>query len=204
MNVVSFCSSLSIPCWLCQWQSGGLAGSLVWPSMSVLMLKSFIYSRCCLLMLIWIILLIIPQWICRGPLLLEVPVLDDSSLKVCCYCRSLEQWRVITAEEQLCSFWHVNWMKVYRKWFVLAFNWWHEIFLPFLSSLILLSVDLLSRSMRCGLGLFLWLKAAGTLSIRALLRPGAVMCLSSSQYVRSGISPVMWTSLRLHNNEPVF
>lgn len=50
MNVLFFCSSQSICCWLCQRQSSGLPGSLVSPSMSVLMLKSFIYSRYSLLM----------------------------------------------------------------------------------------------------------------------------------------------------------
>lgn len=79
-----------------------------------------------------------------------VPVLDDWSLKVFLYCGSLGEWRDIIAEEQICSVWPGSLMKVCRKWFIMYFNWWHEMFLHFVSHLILPTLELLSRSMRWG------------------------------------------------------
>lgn len=139
MNVLLFCSSLSICCWLCQRQSGGLAGSLVWPSMSVFLLKRFIYSR--------------------YPLLMHFELFPNEyveDLGACIRWFKFESMPLLQEPWEMRShhsrgtdllIWAANQMKVYRKLFILAFSWWHEMFLPFVNSLIILSLDLLLRSM---------------------------------------------------------
>lgn len=82
---------------------------------------------------------------------IQVPVLDDWSLKVCLYFESLERRRGIIAEEWICSVWPGSLKKVCRKLFILDFNWWHEMLLHFVRCLILPALGLLSRSMRRGL-----------------------------------------------------